>query len=270
MAEKSNRASLLPSQAVEGGGLLRDVVGTVRNIKFALFDYGGKFQPQPGILCDLELDDEAKTLHENQFWSVGSAKEWVPNSDGSELKYIGQKSVGDGETVPLTRSCNAMIMLAALGNAMGSDLLEEKLGGGKITVLEGLRAHWDRIAAPKREGLTQTEEQKKRDSTILVPDKIISAPWDKAAGKAKGKGAAKKEEAEAESSGGGIDGDTQATILEILSTAGPIAKKSLASAIFKAKMADPNRNAMISKAADDGFLKAGPWKYENGIISPLE
>lgn len=253
--------SLKPSDAVEGGGLLDDVDVTITKSRFAMFDYGGKAQPVPAIMWELDAGDGTSPI--TQYWSVGKALDWMPSDDGKELVPI-------GKSTQLVNSSNGMVLLSSVVNA---GVPESKLGAD-ISIFEGMECHVNRVAAPERKGI----QNRKENQTILVVTKIHKLPWEKGNGKAKakGKGGGSKAAPAATDTAADIDAITTEFIIGVLSNDDKMKdypdgmpKAKFAPEVFAAFPADnPNRSGIIQKIlTDDKFLKAGPWKYEGGKLS---
>ena len=252
----SNAMSLNPETFLEGGGLVDDVDVVVKDAKFVMWDYNGKIpQPSPALCLTMEVEDEEVL----QYYSMGSAKDWLPSEDGAQLLSVGTATA-------IRKTSNGGIFLTSL---IDSGFPVEDLGDD-ISVLDELQAHMIRVPAPKRGGLKQ--EEKKYEQTILIVSEIIAMPGEKkkptgapkkktAKGKAKPKPKSKKEEPEG-------DASEKATmvIMSILEEEGTITKKDLPGKLFQTLKSDPDRNAIIKLAFDDDFLDDGPWTYEDGTL----
>jgi hypothetical protein len=204
-------------------------------------------------------DDEEAT----QYYSMGSANDWIPSEDGSQLMAVGKAS-------SIRMTTNGGIFLKSLIDA---GFPVDKLGDD-ITVLDGLQAHVIRVPAPKRPGLKRQnrEDGKKFEETILIVGEILTLPWEKSkpkgapAKKTAPKGKAKpKSKAKPEPEGDVNDAATMA-VLSILESEGTITKKELPSKIFQTEKENPDRNAIVKAVFDDAFLEAGPWDYEDGTL----
>lgn len=264
--------SLNPENFVEGGGLLDDLDVTFKECIFDMFDYNGKVVPGvPSLKIVMETEDEDEAT---QYYSVGSADDWIPSDDGSQLMAIGRAS-------NLRMTTNGGIFLKSLIDA---GFPADKLGDD-ITVLNDLQAHVIRVPAPKRAGIQKVEraDGKKFDETILIVGEILTLPWEKSKpkgapkgkakgtpkgtpkGKAKSKGKAKEVAVEAE--GNDITDAATVVILSILDSEGSISKKDLPSKIFQTEKENPDRNAIVKICFDDEFLGSGPWTYEDEKLS---
>lgn len=259
---------LNPDSFVEGGGLIDDVDATFKSCTFEMFDYNGKADPAPALKLVLDVAGDEMT----QYYSMGTAKDWIPSEDGKQLL-----SVGSATSIRL--SSNGGILLKSL---VDSGFPGDKLGDD-ISILDGLQAHMIQVPEPQR-SLKKTKEQQEKEAkfgpkTILVVSAINRLPWEKATpaggkkaapagGKPAPKPAAKptvKAEA-AETGGGGVEDKATEFILGILAEAGTVMKKELPAKIFAALKDDPDKNAMVKTVFSDDFLSAGPWNYSDGVL----
>jgi hypothetical protein len=254
--------SLNPQDAV-AGGLLDDANVKWTEASFVMWDYGGKSDQPVPALC-VKMEDENGEEHE-QYWSIGRAQDWAPSEDGKELVAVGQKT-------SLNSNSNAMILLESLINAgFPADQL-----GERIDILEGLKAHMIRVAAPSRPGLDS--QQQGQQKTILTVDEILQLPWESgksskgSKGNKGGKGGGKSAASSGGQSGGGSDEEAlkekaTSTIMEVLGEEGSVEKKNLPNKIFAKLKQDADRNEIVKLAYKDEYLQDGPWTYENGTLS---
>lgn len=254
----SEAVSLNPEDFTEGGGLIDDIDVILKENVFDMFDYNGTVQPGVPSL-KITMDHEGDNVI--QYYSMGSANDWLPSEDGKQLI-----AVGKAQNIRL--SSNGGIFLKSLIDAgFPADKLSDD-----ISILDGLQAHVIRVPAPKRPGLEKKE--KKYEDTILIVSEIKALPWEKktpkgAPAKAASKAAAgKKAPAKKEEATEGDDASDEATnvILAILADAGSVSKKELPGMIFKTEKDNPNRNDIIKMAFDEEFLNNGPWNYEDGVL----
>jgi len=258
---KNEGVSLNPESFTEGGGLIDDVDAIFKSCSFEMFDYNGKvIPPVPSLRADLEVDGEEVT----QYWSMGSAQDWMPSDDGMQLIAV-------GKVTGIRASSNGGIFLKSLIDA---GFPVDKIGSD-ISAINGMQAHLIRVPAPKRAGLKKTPRADGReyDDTILTVSEILALPGEKKnpAGKPKatpkGKPAAAAKAAATEEDGGGeVEGKALEAVMAILAEAGSIAKKDLPAKIFQTMKADPDRNAVVKLVFDDKFLSNGPWEYADGTL----
>lgn len=256
MATKESKSanvgvSLDPTTMYEGGGLVDDLDATIEEAAFVMFDYGGK-APIPVPAAHFKLvgeDGEAR----DQYWSIG--KDFAPSSDGGTL-------VATGTSTSLNKGSNFGILMASIvESGFPSNRLTDS-----IKVLEGMKCHFSRVAAPKRGTVKAPRaDGKVYDDTILVISKIHQLPWEAKPGKKGATGATKGK-------AGGGDASMDEELMEVVQTillekGGEITRQQLAAAAFASLKENPNRNAMVKRVYEDEFLQNGPWGYEKGVVS---
>jgi len=251
-------ASLNPEDFVEGGGLIDDVDVVLKELSFEMFDYQGSAPETPSLKVLMDVDGDEM----DQYYSMGSPKDWMPSDDGKQLIAVGTAS-------GIRMSSNGGIFLKSLIDA---GFPTERLGTD-ISVVNGTEAHVIRVPAPKRSGIKQTAKQKEREekygpATILVVGEILTLPGEsKAKGKAKGKAkpAAGKGKPKPKTSGD-VEEKTTEALVSILAEVGTLTKKEIPGHLFKTLKDDPDRNEAIKIAFDDEFLGNGPWEYDDGTL----
>jgi len=259
--------SLNPETFVEGG-LLDDADVVFKEAAFELWDYQGKSPVQvPALKLTMELDG-GDTFE--QYYSMGSANDWMPSEDGKSLMAVG------GAT-GIRKSTNGSLFLTSLVNA---GFPASKLGDD-ITVIVGTKAHMIQKAQPKRAGLEGGDKRKgadgkEYDRTLLVVESIKELPkgvgkvaaggGKTAAGKGAGKAAAA---ATAESEEGGAEDVAVATILQLLAESPVLEKTKLPAECFKVIKGNPHQAAVLKLVFSDEFLGADgrPWNYADGVVS---
>ena len=256
---KKKTASLDPETFVDGGGLIDDVDATINKARFDLYDYNGTVDPPvPALKLDLETEDGEEV---EQYYSMGSAADWAPSKDGSQLEAIGKA------TAIRTTTNGGLLLKALLDAGFPADDL-----GDDITSLDGMVAHFVQIPQPARTGLKQRKRADGREfeKTILIVSEILTMPGEKkkprGAPKSKAKGKAEAEEPEED------DLSEKATeiIMGVLAEVGEaIPKKKLVPLVFKAEelAGDPDKNGIIKLIMDDDFMNAGPWEFDGTEVS---
>jgi hypothetical protein len=245
---KNAGVSLNPTDMYEGGGLLDDLDATVEEAAFVMFDYNGKV-PVPIPTAYFKLVGEDGEPHD-QYWSIG--KDFAPSQDGGTL-------VATGTATGINRGSNFGILMASIVEAgFPANRLTDS-----IKVMEGMKCHLNRIAAPKRGTVKAPRaDGKVYDDTILVISKIHQLPWETPK---KGKGGAAPVKGKAANE----DLDTELTEVVqniLMEKGGEITRQQLAAATFQALKENQNRNAMVKRVYEDEFLNNGPWIYEKGIV----
>lgn len=247
---------LAPSSMVEGGGLLSDIDVTIKEASFVMWDYAGK-KPIPVPAARFLMADGEGVDHE-QYWSAGSGK-FAPSPDGSRLvPLVGDAAINSGS--------NFALLIQSIVNAgFPENRLEDD-----ITIFQGMKAHMERVAAPRRNiQKAPRADGKVYEDTVLIVTKIIKLPWE-AAGKGGSKAKPTGKAAPAEPEEGGEDemsGLAMTTVMGLLTEKGRMTKQQLLGAVFQALKEDPNRNAIVQVINQDEFLKGGPWTYAKGSLS---
>lgn len=260
--------SLKPSDATQGGGFFDDVDAVITSCRFRAWDYNGKIAaPILGLAVTFKaLGDDQET---EQVYSAGDMKHFVPSPDGKEAVAIGNKTGLNDQT-------NAIFFLSEFVNA---GFPEDKIGSD-ISVFEGCQVHLNQVPAPKRPGQSGLDANGK-PKTVLVVKKILSLPWDKAAGavggKTKGAKAAQANTAAAAPAAAPVaSGDVLAKSIEhvlnvVMAKGGSIAKASLGQEVFKLVGNDPDRMAIVQTSFKDEFLNgsmgAVPWQFDGTTVS---
>ena len=267
MAKEETGVSLRPSDMVEGG-LLDDVVATVVEARFVMWDYDGKSDSGdvPLLKCTLATDDDHEV---DQYWSAGSAKDWAPSADGKRLI-----PVGNAKGINL-RSNLGVFLTSAINAGFPPEKLEDD-----ISVLDGMVAHFIQVAAPKRSGLPvrAREDGREFEKTILTVDEISKLPWEKGkGGKSKTTSKSGKGKAASSSKDAG-DGEVEAKAEEVIvlglaeaEDAG-LKKKELPGLVLKYAKDFSGRTKLLKVIYDEDFLTGEdrPWVYEDGVITAQE
>lgn len=261
-----NVISLRPSDQQQGG-LLDDVDVTFTDVNFVEYDYGGSISTPVLALHATLLDGEGKA--NEQYWSAGDLSRFQPSEDGLSIVAVGASK-------GLNNNTNAAALLRSVVDA---GFPEDKFGDGSVDVLEGLVAHVNRVAQPKRAGI-QTGADKKFDPTVLVVTKVVKLPWEKGSPKGaatpKTAGTAGKTAAStaaASPSEGDSDLTTEAAetlVLVLGENNGSIPKAKLAGKLFKPLMKNANRGELLKLLTDDEFLANGAeygWEYDGETIT---
>lgn len=258
-----------PNDFVQGG-LLNDVDVEIVSARFVAWDYDGTL-PSPDVLAvklDLKVIDTDE--EHSDYISCGKIADFAPNGDddGATLEPQGSKS-------KLSKNSNWWLFLMS---AVEVGLDPTPLNAGNISVLDGMKFHLVRKAAPKREGLTITKKQEGRESQYVAVGSIISVPWDAKAGK---KIAAKQTAAKAGAAQKSVNAKTAApppvaaaelddavnsrimdVVMEVLGEAsGPVKIASMKMLVFKKMNKDKGdvRSAALVAAT------SAEWLGENGF-----
>lgn len=267
MAEAKG-VSLNPDDFTEGGGLLgqnESIRVTWKEPKFELRVYGDVKPPGVPIFCvgltDLDTDED---YGNQESWSLGSAKDWKPSSDGKELIAVGSAN-----------SIRSSTKLAKLLESMVSNGFPKDKLTGNVALFDGLQCVMRRVAY--KTDLVQKErpDGRKFDPTVLVVEEILSLPGEKKSGKGTSpKSSAKSNKKEEVSE---VSDDTKLKVAqfvqELLEEAGEegVPKKTLPTSAFKKFKGDNDQSEIVQLVNKEDFLKemaeAGFFTFEGGIIT---
>jgi hypothetical protein len=242
--------SLRPSDA-QAGGFLDDIDVTLAECRFVIWDYMGKAAPAVALKVSME---EADGITHEQYYSAGDPSKVTPSPDGKTL-------IPQAGATGLNNNTNALAFIASIVNA---GFPEDKLGSD-ASVFDGLGAHVNQVAQPKRAGLKDQKEGK----TYLLVSKITRLPWDAVPTKpAKGAPVAKSAApgprpvaavpSPAPANGTPTDAMVEKARVAVMSIlaekGGSIPRAKLSQEAFRLLSSDPDRNAIVKLVYDDGFL----------------
>jgi hypothetical protein len=242
--------SLKPSDQQQGG-ILDDVDVTFTECSFVEYDYNGKVDKPTLALKVVMNDGEADHV---EYFSAGDLARFQPSEDG---KYVVAVAGAKG----LNSNSNCGIFLKSLVD-MG---FPEDRVTGKVDVFEGINAHVNRIAQPKRSGLQRTSE---REPTVLVVTKIHKMPWDVAGKKTK---TAPAPAVNGESTDD-VTEEAIGVLLQVLEAKGGSVKRSgIAAASFKFLAGNANRAGILKLLTDDDFIGTEDmgWEYDGQTITSV-
>lgn len=266
MTEK-NIASLLPSDAAEGGGL--PAVGAHCKLDIKFTDHTLTDKPVPVLMVEV-TDVDSGEDYGQQYYTIGSPESWAVSEDGKNLIPIAKKKV-------LLNSDFMQFVIAAIN----AGFPEDRLSDGDITKLSGMTAIMGQIPALTFDGKprkrTSKKDGKEYDATLLVPVEVKNLPGanpNKKKGTAAGSSGKKASTASKKkvATDDNEAAKTKATefIIDQLAEAGEdgLPKKGLAGAAMKHFLKDEDRGAIVTFCGDDTFLgESDVWNFENGIIS---
>jgi len=255
--------SLRPSDAQQGG-FLDDADVTLKALRFVTWDYQGKAPVSVALKVDME--DDAGATHE-QYYSAGDPSKMQPSPDGKAI-------VPMAGATGLNVNTNCIAFISSLVNA---GFPEDKILND-ISIFEGMYAHVNQVAQPKRPGI-KAREGERADKTYLLVTKINRMPWEKVAAKpaagapvarptpgprpvaapaaAPPAAAPSAPVAAASGNGDALTAKARATVVGILAEkGGAVPKSSLPTEAFRALSNDPDRNAIVTLVFQDGFIAA--------------
>lgn len=264
---ESQFVSINPAQAVAGGSLIDDADVIVRSVRTGFTDYNGTIQvPVPALLITYQTADGAV---QQQFYSAGDQKNFVPSDDQRRFVRVG-KQTGLGETT------NALgWILSAINSGFPADKV-----GDDVSVFDGMECHITKVPQPKRSFAQGTAAPVGGEKTYLVVSKIHKLPWEN-----KGMVAAAPMmqtspmvaaapapvPAQPSAPAANLHGKATQTVMAILiSKGGQIAKAQIAQEAFSQLAKDPERNAVVQMIYNDAFLSgamgAVTWQFDGTTI----
>lgn len=246
--------SLRPEDFGEGGGLLDDADVSITDARFILGDYGGTAAAK-SPMCSIKMADAEGVEHE-QFYSVGSADDFVPDDSGKGLDKVGKKSA-------IIKSSNFGSFMDSLVKA---GFPSNKIEPDDITCIVGTDIHVKRVARDTK-GLTNA----KANMTVLLVDKVNKLPWEKSAAKGSTKATGASKAAAPAEDTSELDNFVHDVIVELLGeNGGSMTKAKLLGEASKlpAVKEHADKKAIITKISNDAFLKGSEdWKFENGTLT---
>lgn len=280
-AQGQTFASLNPEDFTSGG-LLDDVDVTFSSVRFCEWDYNGNIDhPVLALLVVMDYQDaDGKAAQTDQYYSAGETSRFVPSEDGSHAVAVaGAKGLAGGT--------NAAILIKSV---IDQGFPVDKFGDGDVSSMEGLVAHINRIAQPKRGGQITGKTSSGYEATVAVVTKIHKMPWE-STGTGKGaparptsatqrlgastaRPAARPAPASipSEAPAGDVGEEAAGVLIEILSEKqGTVAKRMLPPASFKKLAGNDNRSAILQCFGDDNWLmKNGEnygWSFDGQTIT---
>jgi len=248
--EDGGGASLKPSDAVEGGGLLDNVNVTWEEVRFQDWDYNGTQPKAPALKVTMRLEDGDLA---EQYFSCGriATEDYKIAGDGTRLDKASKTSR------PLSKSSNFIILMQSLVTA---DFPEDKMGVD-CTIFEEMECHMIRVKAAESKGMTPKAPRadgRVFDRMNFVVDKIIKFPWDK-------KAATKEKDAAGEE----VAGKTTAAIITVLKkNPKGLDPKKLAGQVFNLTKSMPAAQlAVKTDFLTEGAIE-GNWGFEDGVVTP--
>lgn len=302
MAKKTGKpefASLNPGDMLQGG-LPTDFRGVIVAAKYHKFDYNGSIET-PVLAVELTIqphEDSELTEPVVQSWAAGDLKSWAPADSDGDVAEEGPYAVKVGKRAEMNSNTNFAHLMETIlesGAAAKGKPFTEKQLQPSVECLVGLDAHWDRVPQKKRKGMTDrlnTEEgeegeapKKTSNKDILVVTEVFGYDPDGAEAPAPAKKAKTTKPADdddddqTDDADEPADDDDDANPLdaelnklikaEIKKAGGSLKKGKLATIVLKAFGTDKRKNKLVSRAAEEEFLSAGPWEFDEdtGILS---
>ena len=247
------------------GGLVQDVDVEIIGGSYTLEPPEGYTQ-RDRVFVELELkvlDDGSEVT---QYWSAGKNTDFSPSADGMELVPTGSKgSLNDNSnfSIFIQNLCNCQFPKSALTD--------------KLSCLFGTQVHVVRIPAPEREGLPGKGGPDQKKSYILVPNKLIKLPGEKA--KAKG-GAARKGAAAAGASAApdtaasasemDVESEALLAVTDIMAEGKAMSLPLIKATVIRKHIKTPTdvRNRIVAMSADTAWLASQGFAVEDGVVQP--
>lgn len=278
IAASKGTLSLRATDDVEGG-LFDDFKGEILSARYAMYDYPNK-EGKPGtedgqkvLVAKIDINNPDAEKPITQYYSVGVKGGFEPNpKDG------GRTAVSDGTE---SRGISKQSNFATFRNELISIGFPVEGITDDLGYFDGLVAHWNQKAQPKRANARPDAKEKK----LLLPTKIYDLPGTgTGAGggtKVKAKAAAGTKAKAAADAGGSAasDDDKQkaiATVVDLLAAKKSIALNKIKMDCFRAHMKDtPTRNAVCGivdpdKGGLEFFVEGeadGLWKFDGETLA---
>lgn len=177
----------LSNEEFISGGIYPGGTGIIKNIRYSLWDYGGKQPPdsQVAVKCDFHPTDGSNEGEDVEiYWSVGPSTNFVPEHMGRYLIPV-QRS-GKEMAKGISDNCNwkqAYTAFQGCGLAKGAIDSDDK----GIHTLIGTEVVFTRVDQKERDFADNTPAgapggqggQQRKKGQILVPTRC-KFPWDKA------------------------------------------------------------------------------------------
>jgi hypothetical protein len=230
----------LNPETFSAGGLLNDVDVEVVSSRFVTYDYNGKITDPQQMPVALRLDVRVLNSDEEhtEYLSFGRAPDWVIDDEGKTVEPVAGKR-------PNNNSVFAMFVQSLIEAGFDKARLEP----GDISILEGMKLHVSRRAAPESwKGLPgQRGGEEKREKTYLAVDRILSD-----AKTAKSAPAAKQQKAFPKDL---LDKLQEAVISAMPADGKPLKVAVLKIAIMKDKNIDQATRKALNEAIQQGALE---------------
>ena len=243
--------SIRPKDAIQGGALPIGIPMTIKESRFAPWDYNGQAPATVALKQILVDPDEGE---HTQYWSVGSPDRYEITNDGRDL-----------EGPPISKGCNFNLYIGA---AVTAGMPEAKLEN--VASFDGVTVVFTAIPAPKRQGITGQKE----GSVVYVPEKI-TLPAAKGAKAAPAKATTKAAPSTGEIPAEVVEGAMLLLEAVLKSKGGKCEKKDLSTAIFTkdSPLAESKVKkevgSLIFKPTFEEFLLSNGYQIEGNTISKI-
>lgn len=231
------------------GGLLNDADVEITSSRFTVYDYNGTITDPQQMSVALRLDMRVIDSGEEhvEYFSFGRVPDWSISEDGKSVDPISGRR-------PNANSVFSMF----INSLIDAGFDESRLEAGDISVLEGLKLHVIRKAAPESwkslPGMKRKEEG--REKTYLAVERILEQP--------KPKKAASKAAASAGVPAEVLEKLEQIAMEELPSDGSPSKIKALQIAIMKRRDLSPEERRALNEAIQKGALNSISMLSVNG------
>ena len=240
----------------EGGGILSDAIVVLKDPRFIIGDYGGKSQVAVPMLRlpMIEMGEGGEELEHVQLFSVGGAKDFIPDDTGMGLVKVGSKDA-------IVKNSNFAVFIQSI---MDAGFPPDKTTDNDIGWLDGIKCHVTRKAVT-REGMAD----QKKDATVLIVDKLY---LDEKPGKAKAgaKGAAAGKAAATAVDDSALIEEAKSILMQVIYATDEqsIAKNKLIPPVLSLIKDNPAKKELTKIIVGDDFLRlCDGWTYEGGVIA---
>lgn len=240
-------------------GIIDDINLTITDAELVEYDFNGKAVPRNGksgnvLALHLTLEDDDGSQQDGPFayFPCGAIEDFVPSDDGKEPVPTTGKT-GFNKRSAGIQLMNAFIKTGVPKNKMSS----------RVDFMIGYKFHWKQT---EKEGAQEPTDGGMK-KTLLLPDRLISAPGEKAgkAGKA-AKPASKAAAAASDDEGDDASAKAIELVKKVLANAdGAVDIETVGSEVFDLAMKDKavdkaQRKAILNLVGDADFFSENAGK----------
>lgn len=243
----------LNPETFSSGGLLNDADVEIVSSRFTVYDYNGVITQPEQMSVSLRLDLKVIDTGEEhtEYFSFGRNPDWVISDDGCSVDPVAGKR-------PNNNSVFSFFIQSLLEAGFDKALLDK----GDISVLEGLKAHVVRKAAPESwkslPGMKRDDKQ--REKTYLAIERILSKPAGAAPSKTGSKNAADSKTWPQD-----LMDDVLSVMADVLPADGKAMKIKIAQvSVLRKKDISQDKKKAVNDAIQGGILQAIPSLRVNG------
>lgn len=231
----------LNPKTFSSGGLLNDADVEIVSSRFVLYDYNGTITDPQQISVALHLVMRTLDSGEeySEYFSFGRSPDWMIDDEGRTVESVSGKR-------PNSNSVFAMFIQSLIDAGYDASNLDS----GDISVLEGLRVHVVRRAAPEswKSLPGMKKDDSKREKTYLAVEKILSDAGKAGAAKTAQKPAVRKFDPAL------VKKVEEAVVNELPADGQPMKVKALQISVLRRKDLSPDDKKAINDAIQQGIL----------------